>query len=472
MQQPQRSSLRSVNPVLNSSGVNMQDGGDYDYFRSLELRDDHLLNKLRLTMSLSSSNKGVQDTASSFTNPSFTLMGDATVRDGRADATATQLPSSSILTNSSSPDTSTRTLSSDDLYAKGQQLLSQPLLLDQNQMPTTATASASSDLEPLDFRQSNIINSSSLLDLLQDGNGAVATDENTNSRTMKNVEFPSKRPEQTMLQDRLRQLGQSQMQQYLMQQLGQQSVLVLQQQQQRQRLPTDEIFSFQHLDTNSSSVQTAPSQQNLGNTFVNLPSKGGRSYIISHSNKSSTRDKKNSNKRSRAPSASCLGKGSVEGSKCRARLDTEPSLSLSQVNSPPREPKAEKAAKRIKKNNDSTFKYIKVVGGGMNRDLDKPLIDFKLTTSPKSRASIELRSIHDYLDSTLKSRGYVTSKCSASELGYIKTPTPLQIASFATAVCSANKPGDADRLKSILQCRLSAVPMNKFGDSPFFIACK
>lgn len=453
----------------------MQDGGDNDCFSSLELelRGDHLLNKLSLVMSHSSSNNGVQDSALSSSHPSFThqirpVTADVTVREVTADAAVPSQVSnsSSVLTSPPSPTTSTRTLSSDDLYAKGQLLFPQQ---QHYQMPTTAIASHSSDLEPLDFRQSNSINSSSLLDLLQDGNGAVSADESANARTTENVEFPSKRQEQTMLQDRLRQLGQSQMQQFLMQQFGQQSVSMLQQQQQRQRLPTDGIFSFQDLNTNSSSVQTTPSNQNLGNSSVNLPSEEKRSYIISHSNKSNTIDKQKSSKRSRAASSSFFDKGSIQGSKSRARIDTEPPPSLSQVNTAPREPKAGKAEKRvkkIKKTNDSTFQYIKVVGGGLKRVLDKPV------TSPKSRTSIELGSLHDYLDSTLKSRGYVTSKCSASELGYIKTPTPLQIASFDTAVCSANKPDDADQLRSILQCGLSAVPMNKFGDSPFFIACK
>lgn len=432
-------------------------------------------------MSHPSSNKGTQEimaSSSSYSaHSSFTHQTRPILSEKKGEVTAddaafpSKLSSSSVLASPPSPTSSTRTLSSDDLHAKGLQLLPQPQHLDQNRMP--AAASDSSELEPLDFRQSNSLNSSSLLDFLQDGNSAVSVDENTNVRTTQNVEFPSKRQgqEQIMLQDRLRQLGQREMQQFLMQQLGPQSVLMLQQLQQRQSLPTDGIFSFQDSNTNSchTRVQATPSHQNLGNASVNLPSEGKRSNIISKTNKSSTLEKKNPSKRSRAAPSSCLDKGSIQGSKSRARLDTEQSLSLMQVNSSPRKPKAEK---RIKKTNDSAFQYIKVVGGGIKRVFDIPSVDLTLATLPKSKASVELSSLHDYLDSTLQSRGYVTSKCSASELGYIKTPTPLQVASFATAVCSANKPGDADRLKSILQCGLSAVPMNKFGDSPFFIACK
>ena len=470
--------MQSQPPI---SGVVFQDGGENDdCFNSLELRGDFLLEKiLAMQATASSSSCAPQSSIPPQSRPFFP------VKKGEVAADAIVPPpksSSRVSTSPTSPTTSTRTLSSDDLPSypqlqfpsQGQQLLSQqqqppPQQHDHNRMPTMA--SNSSELEPLDFRQSNSFHSSSLLDLLLDGNGVVSRDENTDARTKKNDEFSSTRQDQTMLQDRLRQLGQSQMQQFLIQQLGQQPALILQQQQQRQRLPTDGIFSFKDLNTNShhTSVQTTSSHQNLGNNSVNLPSEGKRSNIISHPNKSSTLNKKNSSKRSQTTSSSCLGKDSNQGSNSRARpASKKAAVSLRQVNSPPREPKA--TTKRNKKTNDSTFQYIKVVGGGMKRALDKPSIE--LAAPPKSKAKVELSSLHAYLDFILESRGYVTSKCSASELGYIKTPTPLQIASFATAVCSANKPGDAHRLKSILQCGLSANPMNKFGDSPFFIVCK
>ena len=123
-------------------------------------------------------------------------------------------------------------------------------------------------------------------------------------------------------------------------------------------------------------------------------------------------------------------------------------------------------------NNNNKFKYIKVVGGGYQKSSDSGLINSKLRVPLNSEKHFEMNSLHDCFNSILESRGYVTSKCSASELGYIKSPSPLQLASFSSAVCSATNAGDANRLKSMLQCGLSALPMNKFGDSPFFRACK
>jgi len=365
--------------------------------------------------------------------------------------------------------------------ALGQQLLPQQQHLDQNQMPTTA--SSSSEIEPSDFRQINSLHSSSLLDLLLGSKEIFSTDENANARTIKN-EFHSKLQEQVMLQERLRHLGQSQMQQFghqpslILQQLQQQQP-PQQQQQSQQRLPTDGIFSFQDFGTKHchKSFQTTSLGQNLGhNNSVNIPPQGKCSSIIAEpcpTNTSSTTNKKNSSKRSQAVSSSCLGKDSIQVSNRRARpaaAAAKASLNRQEVNSPPREPTV--AVKGKQNTTNSTFQYVKVVGGGIKRPSDKPSIDVKLEAPPKSKANVKLCVLHDYLDHVLESRGYVTSKCSASELGYIKTPTPLQIASFGTAVCSANRLGDADRLKSILQCGLSANPMNKFGDSPFFMVCK
>ena len=90
----------------------------------------------------------------------------------------------------------------------------------------------------------------------------------------KTAEFPSKSQEQTGLQERLRQLGQSQMQQFLLtQQMGKQQALIIQQylqqkqhqeQQQRQGLPTDGVYRSNDWIPNSyrSSAQ-APSTHPL-----------------------------------------------------------------------------------------------------------------------------------------------------------------------------------------------------------------
>lgn len=83
-----------------------------------------------------------------------------------------------------------------------------------------------------------------------------------------------------------------------------------------------------------------------------------------------------------------------------------------------------------------------------------------------------MASLQDYLDSLLTSRGYLPARRLASRLGYRRPPTPLQLASFGFAVCTTVRPGGADRLAALLGSGLSPNPTNKFGDSPFFMACK
>jgi len=453
------------------SDVTMQDDGGVlasyqshtDPFNSLELRGELLLKKMSMAINNSHlsmhTNKGAEAAASSncFPRSAYSLQTRPLFSEKKGEVNVSPSLSNSI--GSTSP-TSTRTISSDDLafnefqfVAQGQQLQPQQQHLDQNQL----------GLEPSDFRQINSLHSSSLLDLLFGNEEIFSADENANAKSIKN-EFRSKLQEQTMLQEHLRQLGQSQMQQF-----GQQPALLLQQlqqQQQQQRLPTDGMFSFQDFGTKycRKSFQTTSMGRNLENHISVC------SNIIAEpcpANTSGTTNK-NSNKRSQAVSSTCLVKESISNRRAQPVAKASPSRQL--VNSAPRELKAD--VKGNQNTTNSTFQYVKVVGGGIKRPSDKFSMDVNLEVPPKSKAKVELCVLHDYLDLVLQSRGYVTSKYSALELGYIKTPTPLQIASFGTAVCSANKLGDADRLKSILQCGLSANPMNKFGDSPFFMVCK
>ena len=81
-------------------------------------------------------------------------------------------------------------------------------------------------------------------------------------------------------------------------------------------------------------------------------------------------------------------------------------------------------------------------------------------------------SPQDYLDTLKSSHSYTPTKRPASQLGYRQPPTQLQLASFGFAVCSTIKPNGADRLTALLRSGLSPNPTNKFGDSPFFMACK
>lgn len=153
-------------------------------------------------------------------------------------------------------------------------------------------------------------------------------------------------------------------------------------------------------------------------------------------------------------------------------------------------------------NGSMSFHYVKVVGGGMKRPAPSSSQVHTTVSGPNhgvsggsstgcstnsqsSQSPKKIRqalgnsssascpsSLQDYLDSMLTSRGYSPQKRPASQLGYRQPPTPLQLASFGFAVCSTIKPNGADRLTALLRSGLSPNPTNKFGDSPFFIACK
>ena len=157
-------------------------------------------------------------------------------------------------------------------------------------------------------------------------------------------------------------------------------------------------------------------------------------------------------------------------------------------------------------NSSVRYNYIKVVGGGIKRSISSspgssssstqesvitssngsntavPVRPIAPSSSPSKRlrqeAPVSKSSSHhpstlqDYLDSIVTSRGYTPQKRPASQLGYRQPPTPLQLASFGFAVCSTIKPDGADQLTALLESGLSPNPTNKFGDSPFFMACK
>jgi len=150
--------------------------------------------------------------------------------------------------------------------------------------------------------------------------------------------------------------------------------------------------------------------------------------------------------------------------------------------------KLDKPKKKKKKQSSrsSSFHYIDVIGGGKRSrssslDTDQVTLPSKEeahhlpSVSPLEEESLPNPpncSLQDYLTAILSSRGYTPKTLPASELGYRQGPTPLQLASFGYAVCSSIKPNGADRLNALLQAGLSPNPTNKFGDSPFFVACK
>ena len=115
--------------------------------------------------------------------------------------------------------------------------------------------------------------------------------------------------------------------------------------------------------------------------------------------------------------------------------------------------------------NGNRYQYLPVVGGGAKRKQEAS------TGAPCSRMS-EMKSLYEYFESMLSSRGYSLIKLPAKEIGYMSQPSPLQSASFGFAICSSIKAGGAGRLAALLSSGLSPNPTNKFGDSPFFLACK
>jgi len=122
----------------------------------------------------------------------------------------------------------------------------------------------------------------------------------------------------------------------------------------------------------------------------------------------------------------------------------------------------------------SSFSYVQVVGGGVPAKRIKLSLKTDPASSPAAgpRSSGSTASLQEYLDVLLASRGYAPRKRPVAELRYHQPPTPLQLASFGSAVCSTIKPDGEARLTALLDAGLSPNPTNKFGESPFFLACK
>ncbi len=156
-------------------------------------------------------------------------------------------------------------------------------------------------------------------------------------------------------------------------------------------------------------------------------------------------------------------------------------------------------------NTGRSFNYVKAVGGGITKHDSKFLPqerqeDQSLRLSkgrqvsvcshqlPPSRPSVTSGSpyksippLHDYFNTLITSRHYRPKTIPAITLGYRPNPpTPLQLASFGFAVCSTidracssgGGGAGASRLTALLRAGLSPNPTNKFGDSPFLVACK
>ena len=118
--------------------------------------------------------------------------------------------------------------------------------------------------------------------------------------------------------------------------------------------------------------------------------------------------------------------------------------------------------------NDSTdgtrkYAYTQVVGSTNYRSRPDP-------THEKEGGASE--SPQDYLNATLRSRGYSTMTATSFDCGYPSQPTALQRSSYGVAVLRAVQKSDADALSKLLQAGLSPNPCNAHGDSVLQMVCK
>ena len=104
-----------------------------------------------------------------------------------------------------------------------------------------------------------------------------------------------------------------------------------------------------------------------------------------------------------------------------------------------------------------------MVGSTNYRSLPNP-------THEKEGAAAE--SPQDYLNATLRSRGYSTVTATSFDCGYPSQPTALQRSSYGVAVLRAVQKSDADALSKLLQAGLSPNPCNAHGDSILQMVCK
>ena len=118
--------------------------------------------------------------------------------------------------------------------------------------------------------------------------------------------------------------------------------------------------------------------------------------------------------------------------------------------------------------NDSTdgtrkHAYAQVVGSTNYRSQPD------LTHEKEGGAS---ESPQDYLNASLRSRGYSTMTATSFDCGYPSQPTALQRSSHGVAVLRAVQNSDADALSKLLQAGLSPNPCNAHGDSVLQMVCK
>jgi hypothetical protein len=77
-----------------------------------------------------------------------------------------------------------------------------------------------------------------------------------------------------------------------------------------------------------------------------------------------------------------------------------------------------------------------------------------------------------FLEQLVAQRGHSYQRISSDDAEYDAVPSPLQLASFGTALVKATHTGDTGLLAQLLECGLSPNPCNQFRDSIVDLVCK
>ena len=298
----------------------------------------------------------------------------------------------------------------------------------------------------------------------------IKEQQHTHLQTTTDQPKSSQQQQQQQMQDmqeRLRQVSQQQLEQFRLQRVRQQQEQLLRQQQQQQQLQNQpsvlsmqadlQVLRAMHANGTVSCNTSSSSQQEPNLIPPCMP--------VDRSNASRT-----------------LGGRKGKPSTKQAMLSPTSNTLSNKINKKKNDHNQNQAATANHKS--SNFHYVKVIGGGIVKrrptEAATSSKSFPTTASVKRRRVVSLSnltphsSLQTHLDGLLTSRGYAPQKRPSRQLGYRSPPTALQLASFGSVVCASIKSSDgaADRLRSLLKSGLSPNPTNKFGDSPFFNACK
>ena len=81
-------------------------------------------------------------------------------------------------------------------------------------------------------------------------------------------------------------------------------------------------------------------------------------------------------------------------------------------------------------------------------------------------------SPQEYLDQTLQSRGYQTTRYKTLNTAYYNKPTPLQQASYSRHIIDIIKAHNVTKFQQIMMSGISSNPCNTFGESSLHMVCR